>query len=281
MKNNKWLKNVFKYIGKTILFILSIVISALFCLNANIFWGNLGFLNTQIELADDARLNNEYNESITWYNKIVKNDSDYAPYAHLAMAEIYSLELANKNYDKALEEYKCAISGSDDVQILNSAMHFILQQITFQNDKTTDFAIDFLDNENINFVVDVMNRLNETDPKRFSSLPIDFPIEKNDIRYIFSPETKYEEKTYTWEYVSTITDYRSNLAYINDTEKVILVDSWEEILEPLTSFAPRTVYKYYRYNKVETENYEISPIIAIQRILDPQKPIPLKELYFK
>lgn len=280
MKNKKnWDNKIKNLIKGIIVQSLSIIISALFCINANIFLGNLGHLKTLIKLADEARLNNEYSESITWYTKIANKDSNYAPYAHLAMAEIYSLELANKNYDKAYEEYKYAINDTQDIQIFNSAMNFIFNQISLKNSGSINLAIDFYNDENIDFVVNVMNRINEMDSKKFSSLPINFPIDKENVKYYLSPDTKFEIKQYQWEYVSTITDTSSTLAYTNDTYKVMLVD-WT--LEPIDDFSFGTVmiYKYYKYKKVEKGSYEIDSLVAIHNRFEVQKPIQLRELNF-
>lgn len=53
---------------------------------------------------------------------------------------------------------------------------------------------------------------------------------------------------YKWTYKSTITSRDGGLAYENDNEKVVLVDSWSE---PTCETCATTVivYKYYRYEK--------------------------------
>lgn len=56
---------------------------------------------------------------------------------------------------------------------------------------------------------------------------------------------------YKWTYVSTLTSDQSNLAFTNDTEKLVLVDSWEE-LTCKTCFTTVNIYKYYRYKKEAT-----------------------------
>ncbi len=64
---------------------------------------------------------------------------------------------------------------------------------------------------------------------------------------------KYSTGT-KWEYVSTIVDRNPGLAYVNDNEKVILVDQWQELYCPGATACDVTVtyYKYYKYNKVST-----------------------------
>lgn len=273
-------KHILKFTQQTISLIISTIISALFCLNVNIFFANLGILKVQIELADEARISNSYNESIKWYSEISKRDNDYAPYAHLALAEIYSIELANKNYDKAFEEYKFAITKSSDIKILNSAMIFILQQITLKENDPSSIAIDFTKDDNINFIVDVMNKINETEPNTFSTLPITFPVAKEDIVNIFFKVKRFNVIEYKWEYTSTITSYQSNLAYTNDSEKVLLADWWEESTDDL-SFSLVKIYKYYKYKKVEAGSYEISSTEAIRKVLKPQEQVFLKQLSFE
>lgn len=272
-------KYILTFAKETISLILSTTISVLLCLNANVLLGNLGFLKVQIKLADEARMNNSYSESIKWYNDIIKKDTAYTLYAHLALAEIYSTELENKNYDKAFEEYKLATGNGNNIQILNSAMTFILHQVDLQQKGITRVYIDFFSDENIDFVVEVMNKIYEIEPNRFSSLPINFPIERNTARDIFSAEKHFTFAQYQWEYVTTITSDRSNLAYTNDTEKILFVDSWEELTDEF-SFSTIRIYKYYKYKKVETGSYEISSIKAIQRTLNPQKQIFLTQLNF-
>lgn len=67
--------------------------------------------------------------------------------------------------------------------------------------------------------------------------------------------TKYAS-TYNWKYVSTLTSSKSNLAFANDSEKLVLVDSWEE-LTCSTCFTTVRVYKYFRYKK-EAASYSYS-----------------------
>ena len=67
--------------------------------------------------------------------------------------------------------------------------------------------------------------------------------------------TKYAS-SYKWKYVSTLISDRSNLAFANDNEKLVLVDSWEE-LTCSTCFTTVRVYKYFRYKK-EVTNYSYS-----------------------
>lgn len=260
--------------------IISTIISALFCLNADVFFGNLGHLETQIQLADEARLTNEYSESIKWYSDIAEKDTVYAPYAHLALAEIYSLELRNKHYDEALEEYRYAIEGNENSEILNSAMNFILQQITLSKNAPGSLYVDVLSDSNIDFVIAVMNGLNECDPTIFESLSIEFPVDKNDVQEILSSEKTYTIAHYKWEYVSTITSCDNGLAYTDESNKVVLVESWTETTDPY-SFTLVSIYKYYRYQKIQTGSYTIGSIELIQQRLDKQAPVLLQELYFE
>ncbi len=56
---------------------------------------------------------------------------------------------------------------------------------------------------------------------------------------------------YKWTYQSTLISDKSNLAFTNDNEKLVLVDSWEELACD-TCFTTVTVYQYWRYKKEAT-----------------------------
>ena len=56
---------------------------------------------------------------------------------------------------------------------------------------------------------------------------------------------------YKWTYQSTLISDKSNLAFTNDNEKLVLVDSWEELTCD-TCFTTVTVYQYWRYKKEAT-----------------------------
>lgn len=63
--------------------------------------------------------------------------------------------------------------------------------------------------------------------------------------------TATKTATYAWKYVSTLTTDKSNLAFENENEKLILVDSWLE--DTCVGCATKvTVYKYWRYKKQVT-----------------------------
>lgn len=62
---------------------------------------------------------------------------------------------------------------------------------------------------------------------------------------------------YKWTYQSTLISDKSNLAFTNDNEKLVLVDSWEELACD-TCFTTVTVYQYWRYKKEATGEYTYS-----------------------
>ncbi len=63
-------------------------------------------------------------------------------------------------------------------------------------------------------------------------------------------------KGYKWTYVSTLISDKSNLAFENDTEKLVLVESKEQHTCK-TCFTTEWIHKYYRYKK-EIDGYTYS-----------------------
>lgn len=259
---------------------ISIIISVLFCLNAEMALGNLGIESYQIKLADNARMDNEYNESINWYEKIAKRNDEFSPFAHLALGEIYSLEITNKEYQRAFEEFEQALNESDSPLIMNSCLHFIIQQIenktSYESIQVADKNIDILDEDHIDFVVNVFNKANEIEPEFFSSLEIDFPVDSNTIIEMFEHKNSIKKTITNWKYVSTITDHDSGLAFEDNNEKVVFVDSWKELVDEF-SFTTVTYYKYYRY-KLNKQSMLLPATDAIESILMPQERVYLGEI---
>lgn len=62
--------------------------------------------------------------------------------------------------------------------------------------------------------------------------------------------TKYAT-AYKWSYDYTLTSFNGAESYVKDSEKLELVDSWQEIVCD-SCYATRTVYKYYHYVKEYT-----------------------------
>lgn len=282
-RKEKRRKKVLKFLKEIATTSLSIIISVLFCLNSNIVLGNLGIESYQIKLADESRISNEYNESIIWYEKITKKNNEISPYAHLALGEIYSLEITNKEYALAFEEFEQAFSQSNDLLIMNSCLHFIIQQIeiktNIENIQASNKNIDILDEDHIDFVVDVFNKTNEINPDFFSDLEIDFPVDSNAIIEIFECQNFIKKATNNWEYVSTITSHDSGLAYESNDEKIVYVDSWKELVDE-ASFTTITYYKYYRY-KLNEQSIILPATEAVESILNPQERIYLGQLGYR
>ena len=70
--------------------------------------------------------------------------------------------------------------------------------------------------------------------------------------YEYITATKYAKTA--WSYKATQTSRKGNLAYENDHEKLVLVDSWEEPA-CATCFYTVTWYKYWLYEKNTTYSY--------------------------
>ena len=256
--------------------VFAIVLSVIFCLNAEMALANLGIENYQTKLADDARIKNEYSESLKWYAMIAEKDNHLSPYAHLAMAEIYANELPNKNYELALENYKKAIEDCENVNIYKSAMNFIVNQTMLFRDEGVRSAIDVLSVENADFVINVVNKLYEIEPHTYSVFEKLIPATNKNIELFFDPQYTISVNTISWKYVSTLTSDKSNLAFSNDEEQLILIDSWIEDIS-IDSAPKVTVYKYFRY-KVEKETLSVNIFGEIKDMFSYYEPIYLSEV---
>lgn len=274
------IKRILNLIKNILTNFISIAISFLLCLNAGVALGNLGFEKAQIKLADEARINNEYEASVKWYNKVASHDDQYSAYAHLAIAEIYSLEIANKEYEIAFQEYQKALNKSNDYLVLNSCMHFIIQQVKIEMsaEEPQSKNINILDGDHISFVVEVVNKMNETEPDKFSNLDISFPLDKNDVENIFLNNQMIEKTINKWEFDSTLVSEHAGLEYVNKKEKLIAVDSWQELVSKHCA-SVNTYYRYDRY-KLKQETVNISGIKAFEDALEPQDRIYLRQLAF-
>ncbi len=280
IKKHNVKKGILKSIGFIMEQVIAILISVLFCLNANIIFGNLGHTNTQIKLADDARMKNDYSESLIWYEKIAKKNNEYSPYAYLAIAEIYSTELENKEYSKALEAFQNACKNCNDISIYNSCMHFILQQIHLSNNGEKN--IDILNSDNVNFVVNTMNKINELSPQSFLIMDIVFPLDSSDVLKFFTEKDKIKLNYRQYMYDSTRIDTKAGLQYVNENEKLVFVEQWQERINPSNpaDASVVTYYKYFHYT-TKTVNKELSPIDAVYSILTEQNRIYLSQLNFE
>lgn len=274
------IKRILNLIKTILTNFISIAISFLLCLNAGVALGNLGFEKAQIKLADEARINNEYEVSVKWYNKVASHDDQYSAYAHLAIAEIYSLEIANKEYEIAFQEYQKALNKSNDYLVLNSCMHFIIQQVKIEMsaEEPQSKNINILDGDHISFVVEVVNKMNETEPDKFSNLDISFPLNESDVKNIFLNNQMITRTTREFQYVETVVSKESGLAYSGDDRKLVYIDSWAEPISS-TSSSYNVFYKYYKYKAVATKT-KMSAISAFDEILEPQDRIYLSQLAF-
>ena len=265
-----------KFVISVLEHVFAIVLSVVFCLNAEMALANLGFENYQTKLADDARVKNEYVDSLNWYEKIAKKDNHLSPYAQLAMAEIYANELPNKNYILALGNYREAIVDCKDIRILKSAMNFIINQISLLRENGYSSAINVLSVENVDFVIDVVNKIYEFDPYSFFFFSKFIPATRDNIELFFDTQYNTSVDKTSWEYVSTLTSDKSNLAFANDEEQLILVDSWLEDIS-IDSASKVTVYKYFRY-KTRKESLSVNMFGEIKAMLPYCEPIYLCEV---
>ena len=223
----------------------------------------MGFEKQLIKLADEARIQNNYSESLNWYKKIAKKDNEYSPYAYLAIGEILSNEIDYKSYDVAYDAFKKAVDLSDNIDILNSTLNFVLQQIKLIQSEPEGNAINMLSNDNVDFVTNLLNKINSISPKQFEFIDVVFPLTAESTQDFFNQDGKIKQYYYKWEYISTLTSYNGNEAFVGDEEKLVLVDQWQELVST-SSFSTVTVYKYYRYKKVVFYE-ELTPLEVLQR----------------
>lgn len=268
-------RRILSFVKKVLEWTTSIILSVLFCTNSQIVFGNMGFVGPLVALADTSRSDNEYAESLKWYKKLADKNNEYSPYAFVAIGEIRSRELENKDFDKAFEAFAKAVSLSEDIKVLNSALRFVIEQIDLYNEELQEYgnsktAIDMLSDEltfdegryNIDFVVDLFNKIYKVNSKQFVLLNVEFPVNRKSLKSFLAKDTisiSYEK----WEYVSTRYSYNGSESFTNDEEKLLLVDSWQELIEP-DSFSTTTVYKYYRYSKKIVEE-EVKPTELVMK----------------
>jgi len=247
--------------------IVALLLTLLLCVNFNVIGGNLGIKTYLYKLADDEREVGNYSDSKQWYLKIIKKKEPIsASYACLAIGEMLSSEIPEPSYNNALKFYKSANKYNQDSVVLKSTLSFILQQEEIKRNNTKNNSIDFLDADNIGFFVEIVNKLNEIEPNIFKDLDITFPISEEELQILFKEDTSIKVEQRHWEYVSTLTTDKSSLAFGNGEEKLILVDSWNELVSDV-SFETKSFYKYYRYKNVLLGELEYEPVEAFEKML--------------
>lgn len=270
-------------ITSLIVTIVSLVSSFILYTNYDELLAQLGVENKIIQLADSSRLSNDYSKAIKNYEKILTKGGNLSPYANLALAEIYSTELENKDYDIAIKYYKKAMSESADIRILESALNLLLRELV-SNDKNTvgSQSLDF--ENNLSFFTTCINKYQKIYPDKFDIYNLDFPITENtfDEVFIHNKELEYTIVTYKWVYDYTKISENSGLAYIADDDKLVYITSFSEAVCPSvpSSFATVTRYKYYHYNKeVLKKTKKTQPSLErLKMIIPPSNKILLTEL---
>lgn len=257
---------------------LSIAMSVFFCFNYLLAPAQLGMEWAQIDLADKYRINCEFHDSIDWYDHVINQKDEYAPYACIAIGEIYSKELDIKRYDEAFKYYSQAAS-STNLDILFSCLDFIITQTEMRN--SGEFAkenppLDLTDDEHIEFVKEVFNNFDVAYDGLFFS-DINFPISDDDVKDLLHADCKVTVKTSNWEYVSTITSSDATLGHIDDNEKIILIDTYQELVSP-NSASLITIYKYYKYKLVPESEVTYTSTEYIRNIIGYPKMILLNDV---
>lgn len=251
--------------------IISIFTSIVFCPNYPEFLAHLKIEKSQVKYADQCRMNYDITNALDYYERIGNNSSKYSPYANLACAQIHNEQ---GQYEKAFEFYKKAIV-SDDIRVLSSCMQFVINQINADANKKEN-AVNLLNEDNIDFVVDLINKINEISPEVFIDFNVKFPIDESFVNNYLNPDSKITINKSYWKYDYTLVDTSGSLAYVKDNERLDFVATWDELLNS-KSFDTVTKYKYYHY-VLETENKEISTLSAIQNSIIEYKTIENKPI---
>lgn len=250
--------------------IISFITSAIFSPNYLGLFAHFGIEKFQIEYADQCRTNYDITNALVYYGIIGERDSKYAPYANLACAQIHNEQ---QQYKKALEFYQKAVV-SNDIRILSSCMNFVINQMNYSTNKKD--SLNLFEDENIQFVVELMNKINELSPDTFKDYKIDFPIDESFVNEYLNPDSKITINRTYWKYDYTLVDTDGSLAHVKDNERLDYVTSWDESLNS-TSFDTVTKYKYYHY-VLETENKDVSTLNAIQDSLSEYQTIDNKPI---
>lgn len=259
--------------------VISIVLSVFFCFNSALPLAGIGISKYQIQIAYESRLTGDFSESVKWYKKLANKGNKYSPYAYLSIAEIYSSEVGVKRYEEAFQNYRNAEANSDDIIILNLCMNFIVQQIDLFNSGQDEDCINLLDDEHVDFIVDVMNKISEVSPSTFSCLNIEFPLNKNDVVMIFDVNQTLNKTVESWEYISTKITEKPGLQFVGDDKKRVLVRQWAEPSGCLDG-TMIVWYKYYDYEKV-IETLVMPSLDAISSVFEYEEKLFLGQSDFK
>lgn len=265
-------------ITSLIVAIVSLVSSFILYTNYDELLAQLGVENKVIQLADSGRLSNDYKSAIKNYERISKMETDLSPYAELALAEIYSTELDNKDYVMAIKYYEKAMSKSSDIRIYESALNLFLKELL--NKDNDIYKSQIFDFENsLSFFTNCINKYQRINPNRFIIYGLNFPISENKFEEIFIKNKELKYNIIAWTYDYEIVSQESNLSYFSDNDKLVYITSFSEPAYPSTSssFAIVTKYKYYHYTKKIYEKTELS-LDVLRTIVPISNRILLSEL---
>ncbi|MBQ9531439.1 MAG: hypothetical protein IJR70_05155 [Eubacterium sp.] len=259
------------FIGVMIEQVISIAIAVVLCVNASTYLGYFNIGNARIKLADEARISNNYTESIEWYNKIVNSHrpsfQKYKPYANLALAEIYGFELENKNYERALDNYVKVTQydeSKQDVRIYYSVLRFVVEQIQLSKSKAYFEQFDVNSESFVDLTTDALNQISNLSPDSLLDYDVEFPLSKEKTKQLLASETKIKKTIREWKFVDTETTTDISLGGYKGNEKLELVDTWQE---PMNSYSVSmvTYYKFNRY-RIQTYQKDVSAVSVLEEL---------------
>ena len=258
MKNNKKAINFPEVLLSVFLsVVVGIIITSIINYEFPELLAGIGIQSAKIQVINESRKNGNFEKSIKLCKQMTKN-KEKAPYAYVAMGEMYAFEMENHSYKTAYDCFNKAIINCSDFNIFNSCMLFIIQQSKLVKDNRNDINIFY--SENIGFVTDVLNGLVLTNSSISDILTTKYPFSKKDAQELFFGDGLIIVET-NWKYVSTLTTDNPDLSFINKKEKLVFIDSWQELISPYCA-TTKTYYKYYRYKGIPKET-----LITIDDIL--------------
>lgn len=227
---------------------------------------DIGDPSSQLKMAEEYKANHDYSNALSMYKKVLSTNDEKKYYAAYNIGRIYSDFLPEKDYQQAWEYYSITVT-SNDINILKWCLSFVMEQYTLYKNELYSGSINIFDNSttdnqnqksNIQTVKDLLNQINQVDPRFADATASEFPISTDeDIADLFNGIWK--TATYRWKYVSTKYSNNGAEAFENEDEKLVLVDTYQELVSK-TAFSTVTVYKYFRYKSEKVKDNELTVI---------------------
>lgn len=205
-----------------------------------------------------------YEESYYWFSRAAFQEEENVDIAWAALGFILGSGKINdsanliSNREKTKLYYDKAITFAqpeNEKQITINYLLFLLSnekpkvEYDENGEQLSTNSDDFI-RENIDLIKSLLNKLYDLDCQISEYIEfLGFPI--NDSEYLYQYIVNKRIMLKRWEYDYTKYDYNGSLSFTKDNEKLMLVDSWSEIID--NGFSTVMVYKYYHYNSTQQE----------------------------